>query len=209
MAFGDKVTLFGGITSTQATPPPEILGDTWEWDGKHWALRQDMGPAPRWGHGLTYDSKRKNLVLFGGLPVFAPTDATVADKLLGDTWEHEATGDTPPAPPTPPPGGGIAVQSLDLSPTSASPGTLIKATITLNKATDVPTIVGMEFFPRRLLDSPSVPPSEIKPLPDVQIPAGMLTFVTQFSSAGMTESMAIAAETAGTDAVVAILTITP
>jgi hypothetical protein len=53
-----------------------------------WTQKQDMGPLPRVGHAMAHDSRRGRLVLFGGLPVFAPQDPNVADRLLGDTWEH-------------------------------------------------------------------------------------------------------------------------
>jgi hypothetical protein len=204
LAFANTVTLFGGITSTLAAPPPQVLGDTWEWDGKRWAAKQDMGPTPRWRLGLTYDSKRKNLVLFGGLPV-APTDANAADKLLGDTWEHQVADNTPPPPPNV-----TGIQSLDLAPSSTSPGPMITATITLKGAANIPTIVEMEMCPQRLLGPPNTLPSGATPMPSVQIPPGVLSATTQFSSAAMTESMAIVAVADGVDTVVvAILTITP
>jgi hypothetical protein len=45
-----------------------------------WAQAQDMGPAPRSGHGLAFDPERGKLVLFGGL----------ADgKAINDTWEWD------------------------------------------------------------------------------------------------------------------------
>jgi Galactose oxidase, central domain len=88
MTFGAGLTLlFGGVTS----PPPPVAAEalsrlSWEWDGEHWTLRQDMGPAPRWGHALAFDSARGRAVLFGGFSAL-PADPEVADSILGDTWE--------------------------------------------------------------------------------------------------------------------------
>lgn len=80
---GRWTVLFGGAYHTQ--PGPRLAqGDTWEWDGKSWISRQDMGPAPRYGARLTYDSNRQKMVLFGG--VGAP-DAQGKHPQLHDTWE--------------------------------------------------------------------------------------------------------------------------
>jgi hypothetical protein len=83
---GVGVLLFGGIESLDpAALDPKVFRLTWQWDGEHWALRQDMGPSPRWGHALTFDAKRGCLVLFGGLSV--ARGGSAASDLLGDTWE--------------------------------------------------------------------------------------------------------------------------
>lgn len=93
---GDGVLLFGGLSSVQAAPAPRVFGSTWEWDGKHWTQRQDIGPSPRWLHAVAYDSDRQRTVLFGGLSSFAPAgDPTLLDRLLGDTWEVP-TASSPP-----------------------------------------------------------------------------------------------------------------
>ncbi|HLM35581.1 MAG TPA: kelch repeat-containing protein [Gaiellaceae bacterium] len=84
---GGAVLLFGGVASLGPTAlAPAVSGLTWEWDGEHWTLRQDMGPRARWGHALAFDASRGKVVLFGGL-----TGATAASgELLGDTWEASA-----------------------------------------------------------------------------------------------------------------------
>src|SRR5205807_2469554 len=84
---GDKVALYGGLDSLVGSPAPRVFGNTWEWDGKHWTKRQDIGPGPRWRHAMAYDSARGRIVLFGGLRV-AGAGEGLADSLLGDTWEH-------------------------------------------------------------------------------------------------------------------------
>jgi hypothetical protein len=79
LAFkGDSVALLGGKKPFFSTNPGG-LGITWTWDGQHWTLRQDFGPPPRYGHAMTYDTKRACLTVFGG---------TNSDVSFGDTWEH-------------------------------------------------------------------------------------------------------------------------
>jgi hypothetical protein len=58
-----------------------------------WTQKQDIGPDKRTSHGLTYDSGRKRVVLFGGDPGGPP---------LADTWEWDGAlwtqvGDTGPS----------------------------------------------------------------------------------------------------------------
>lgn len=47
-----------------------------------WTQKQDIGPRPRFGHAMTYDSGRKRVLLFGGAS---------ADGTQGDTWEWDGT----------------------------------------------------------------------------------------------------------------------
>lgn len=61
-----KLFLFGGFTG--GFEDGIYLGDTWSFDGKAWR-KVESGPAPaaRGGKpGMTYDTVRKALVLFGG-----------------------------------------------------------------------------------------------------------------------------------------------
>jgi len=39
------------------------LGDTWEWDGRHWTQLSSSGPGQQVDHGMAYDQKRKCVVL--------------------------------------------------------------------------------------------------------------------------------------------------
>lgn len=70
--------LFGGM---DAGKPPVALGDTWLFDGDAWReLRPERSPSARHSSGIAYDSKRKRILLFGGLG---------ADGFLGDTWAFD------------------------------------------------------------------------------------------------------------------------
>jgi hypothetical protein len=71
VSMGDGIALFGGSPQS---------GDTWEFDGKHWTQRQDIGPGPRSAHSMAFDIVRSRIVLFGG--------AAAGTTILGDTWEH-------------------------------------------------------------------------------------------------------------------------
>jgi hypothetical protein len=78
LAFsGTRTILFGGILVDATGKEIATAQDTWEWSGKFWTQRQDMGPAPREGHSMSYDSDRDRVVLFGGLNA----------NVLSDTWE--------------------------------------------------------------------------------------------------------------------------
>jgi len=71
MAFDSTrgvTVLFGGNTGT-------ANGETWEWDGTEWKQVAGTGPAPRFGHAMTF---RGNAVLFGGVG-------------FGDSWEWDGS----------------------------------------------------------------------------------------------------------------------
>ena len=89
------IELFGGVSGPANTPtPPTIFDFSWEWDGTHWTARQDMGPGPRVGHAMAYDTARDRMVLFGGAA--SPLDDPLATATaLGDTWEQFETGTSP------------------------------------------------------------------------------------------------------------------
>ncbi len=131
LTFGAGATLlFGGVS----TPPPpaatqQLTRLSWEWDGAHWTLRQDMGPTPRWGHALAFDSARGRAVLFGGFTSL-PAHTGVAGSVVADTWEvalEEIPGPGPEPGPEPYPG--ISLVSFALNPDTipgegpAEPGT--------------------------------------------------------------------------------------
>ena len=84
------VLLFGGISSVDPGLAPgdrRVFGDSWRLEGDLWTKVQDIGPSPRWGHGLALTGDAASIVLFGGATTFAPTeDPALAAGLLGDTW---------------------------------------------------------------------------------------------------------------------------
>jgi len=57
---------------------------TWEWDGVAWRHVAVQGPSARGLTGMTYDSTRQQVVLFGGLG--APTSPGLPRPYLNDTW---------------------------------------------------------------------------------------------------------------------------
>lgn len=146
-----QIAIFGGLNSSNAAPAPTVFHESWVFDGKHWTHRQDIGPGPRWAHAMAFDSARRSIVLFGGLPIFgAQGDDKLPPRLLGDTWEHIET-DAPAASPgpalfPPPPG----VQALALDPTQAAPGDQITANVILaapdnnNRYTQVDLVWGLQ-----------------------------------------------------------------
>ena len=89
MAFkGTRIALFGGSSSVDENAAnATIFGRSWEWDGRHWTARQDMGPGPRVLHAIAFDSIRSRLVLFGG-----SSGAINAGSARGDTWEQFESG---------------------------------------------------------------------------------------------------------------------
>ena len=127
----ERVELFGGISSLTASQSPTIFRDTWEWDGKRWTLRQDIGPGRRWGHAMAFDRARSRVVLFGGLPVFAAENPAAGDQSLGDTWEHPDL---------------VVFRSLTLVPNAASRGETVVATVTLTgPAAGTPDVPGQRI----------------------------------------------------------------
>lgn len=74
------MVLFGG---TAFSGTSSLWGDTWEWNGTTWHLRQVLGPSARAAHSMAYDPIRHVTVLFGGWGG--------GDIRLGDTWEWDGT----------------------------------------------------------------------------------------------------------------------
>lgn len=70
------VVLFGGTDGSSGVG----TDDTWEWDGAAWAERSTrVGPEPRRGPRLAYDSARDRVVMFGG----------ANNSALADMWTWE------------------------------------------------------------------------------------------------------------------------
>ena len=152
----DHAALFGGLASAAAAAKPTVFGNTWEWNGAHWTQRQDIGPGARWGHAMAFDSIRRRVVIFGGLPVFPIDGEAVPDQLLGDTWEHSDNDGAAPPPPPPPASGQLA--SFSIAPDKIRPGERATGTVTLNIIPASTLSVILSVTPNVLLmDSPVVP----------------------------------------------------
>jgi hypothetical protein len=74
------IVLFGG-KSTDA--PYDFLGDTLTWDGTNWTQVATGGPRPRIGHTMSYDIRRKVIVLLGG------RGSDSFPNAFDDTWEWD------------------------------------------------------------------------------------------------------------------------
>ncbi|MDX2059638.1 MAG: hypothetical protein SFV24_17640 [Gemmatimonadales bacterium] len=90
--------LFGGIPADRATPWPS---DTWQLRPEGWVRIATEGPAGRARTALTYDSRRRQVVLFGG--VGAQPGRGQPQPFFNDTWIWEGSSwrrvaaDGPPA----------------------------------------------------------------------------------------------------------------
>jgi len=81
MAFdGRRIVLFGGYAQDPSSAIRFSSGATWEWDGKLWTQKQDIGPLARDAHAMAFDFDRQHLVLFGG-------SVSGSGGMFGDTWE--------------------------------------------------------------------------------------------------------------------------
>ena len=83
-----RMVVFGG--ESNGTP----FGDTWEWDGSTWTLRDVLGPAGRYDAAMAYDAVGRRVVLFGGQG---------AAGVLSDTWAWNGASWTAVASPSSPP----------------------------------------------------------------------------------------------------------
>lgn len=89
-----KVVVYGGYADNFSK-----LGDTWEWDGTAWALRnagqaQPAGPGTRNGIAMVWDAARERVVMVGGESLTAQH---------GDAWSWDGSSWTLiPAPGLPP-----------------------------------------------------------------------------------------------------------
>jgi hypothetical protein len=80
-----KVVMFGGGSGAGAQA---LTDDTWEYNGVTWLKLNPLTKPPARGvHGLTYDSARERIVLFGGSQLLLANGSTY----LGDTWEFDGT----------------------------------------------------------------------------------------------------------------------
>lgn len=181
-------TIYGGISSPNSMQGPVLYNNSWDWDGKHWTQRQDIGPGARWGHAMCFDIKRSTIVLFGGLPVTEDLE----QKVLSDTWEHLDT--STPGPVVAPPSA-ITIVNLQIAPnqvTTAQVSSVIvtvtlSAPVTLNDLT-----LPVFFLSKQVADvlplDPSVQPT---PLPPIVIRVNNISGQTMLGGAVITETVVI------------------
>jgi hypothetical protein len=128
----DRIAMFGGVSSLNEVTPT-IFSRSWEWDGRHWTARQDMGPGPRVFHAMAFDGRRSRVVLFGGSPVAIDAEGAQA-SLRGDTWEQFESG--PPA---------IQFANLVVVPNPVPAGGTVTVTVTLTSPTQFDDQVAILF----------------------------------------------------------------
>ena len=75
-----KVVLFGGRMAGEKW----IAGDTWEFDGNKWKQINKNGPTPRSGAVMAFDSRLKQVILYGGNPVI-----TTEKDYNGPMWSWD------------------------------------------------------------------------------------------------------------------------
>lgn len=202
-----EIAIFGGLSSSKAAPTPTVFHESWVFDGKHWTHRQDIGPGPRWAHAMTFDTARRSIVLFGGLPIFgAQGDAKLPARLLGDTWEHLETDAPPPSGVGAQPGGqdGFNLQ-LAVNPPSAAPGTQVQIIVTLTAPAEVETLVDLGW----MLQS-ELPPNvnNINLIGQIIVAAGTNGETQAFEVPNVSEPIVIIAMTQQGSAAEALLNIT-
>lgn len=77
-AVRDRVVLFGGFTSAGEN------GETWEFDGNHWALIAPAGPSRRWLHTMVFEPERERVLMTGGR--FGPMPVGGTLEWDGSAW---------------------------------------------------------------------------------------------------------------------------
>jgi hypothetical protein len=113
------ILLFGGVNNVDPGLDPAdriVFGDTWQLGGPTWTKVQDIGPSPRWGHGMVYRALAGRVMLFGGATTFASAeDPALAPGLRRDTWEVPVAAQTEQ-----PPTGTVDVAVVSVQPNSVS-----------------------------------------------------------------------------------------
>jgi len=91
-AAGGTLILFGGVSSQRQDAVAQFFGDTWEFDGKRWTQRQDIGAGPLQSGAMAFYGGRNRVVLFGGL-VEVPGQAASTSGLTWETSSLVTAGD--------------------------------------------------------------------------------------------------------------------
>jgi hypothetical protein len=77
-----RTVLFGGMGARRGEASAPLFDDTWEFDGTTWTQARVSGPSPRLSPGITYDSKRGLVLLFGGAN---------HERVFNDLWAWNGT----------------------------------------------------------------------------------------------------------------------
>ncbi len=102
----EQLVVFGGVdqggVDQDGAPLPDALvsGETWRWNGTSWnGAATTQSPGARFGAAMTYDPRRKVVVLFGGsMPI--PSGWMILDDTWewdGVNWKQIMTATNPPA----------------------------------------------------------------------------------------------------------------
>jgi hypothetical protein len=132
---GGSILVFGGVSAVDPTLPPGdrmLYGDTWRWSAGQWVQLQDIGPGPRWGHGMAFRPGAGRTVLFGG----SRSVASAAADLLSDTWEVPDQAGAP----GPGAAGGVHVVFVQVHPQIMFPPAL--QPLTVNVQLSGPAVAG-------------------------------------------------------------------
>jgi uncharacterized protein (TIGR03437 family) len=96
----NQVVMFGG--NGPAQPGCSYLGDTWIWNGTEWTqATPQTSPPARAGHGMAYDSARRQVVVFGGVGANGFGNQCTSQN-LNDTWVWDGSNWTEESPKTMP-----------------------------------------------------------------------------------------------------------
>ena len=90
----ERMVLFGGLQRYVAAAP-EILNDTWEWDGSAWHEIATSGPLNRHSYGMVFDEVRSHAVLFGGFGLGGQSDTWEWDGFAWTEHLHFVVGPAP------------------------------------------------------------------------------------------------------------------
>lgn len=85
----ERIVRFGGYKDGTGSSQ---IDETWEWDGSRWMLMSPVvRPSARGGHGMAFDSRRGQVVIYGGYR-------------HNEVWEYDGTNWLQRVTPTAPPG---------------------------------------------------------------------------------------------------------
>ena len=195
---GTVALLYGGVASL-TDPNAKVFAGTWQWDGAHWAQRQDVGPGPRSSIAMAFDTARGCAVLFGGVAVPQASN-TASSHLLGDTWEEQGSG--PP----------VQVTALTINPATVAAGgtTTIEADLSQRApaggAVVVVTAAGAAGVPNVDVPGGATSASATYTVP-ADTPPGDVTVTGQLAGSSQTSTLHVMG--AGGGATMAAFTITP